>query len=298
MDMVTVIVVIVAAIFIYAVVTMFRKSSGSQDSAPRSDPGSRQSSSSGTSDTYSAPQGRPRRRYGKWVGGGLGFAFGGPIGAIIGIALGSMFDGASSAQYNVYRETPRGDFSMSLLVLAAAVMKADQKILRSELDYVRGFLISQFGEIEGNRMVMMLREILKQDINVPDVSRQVGQYMEYSSRLQILHFLFGIASADATYHPDEVAVIEQIAGYMGVSSTDFASLKAMFVKNNFWAYDVLEITKEATNDDVKKAYRELAKKHHPDKVGHLGEDIRKAATEKFQKINAAYEEIKKERNMI
>jgi len=294
--MVTVIVVIVAAIFIYAVVTMFRKSSGSQESGSRSDPGNRQTSS-GTSDPYSAPQGRPRRRYGKWVGGGLGFAFGGPIGAIIGIALGSMFDGAGSVQYNAYRETPRGDFSMSLLVLAAAVMKADQKILRSELDYVRGFFISQFGEIEGNRMVMMLREILKQDINVPDVSRQVGQYMDYSSRLQILHFLFGIASADATYHPDEVAVIEQIAGYMGVSSTDFASVKAMFVKNNSWAYDVLEINKEASNDEVKKAYRELAKKHHPDKVGHLGEDIRKAATEKFQQINAAYEEIKKERSM-
>lgn len=121
--------------------------------------------------------------------------------------------------------------------------------------------------------------------------------MDYSSRLQLLHYLFGIASADGVYHPDEVAVIERISGYMGISSSDYLSVKAMFVKNPSWAYDVLEITKEATNDEVKKAYRDMAKVHHPDKVGHLGDDIRKSATEKFQKINAAYEEIKKQRGM-
>ncbi|MBN1199684.1 MAG: TerB family tellurite resistance protein [Bacteroidales bacterium] len=234
--------------------------------------------------------------YGKWIGGGLGWAFGGPIGAILGFALGSMFEGRGAGQ-TVYRGTPRGDFAMSLLVLSAAVMKADQKVLRSELDFVRSFFYRQFGDEEGNRLINMLREILKQEINLPDVSRQVGQYMEYPVKLQLLHYLFGIAAADGLYHPDEVAVVEQISHYMGITSADFGSIRAMFVKDPGWAYQVLEINSDATNDEVKKAYREMAKKHHPDKVSHLGDDIKRSATEKFQKINAAYEEIKKQRNI-
>jgi len=300
MDIVTIIVVVIAGIFIYAVVTMFRRSSegtadGGRKTGETADGGRRTGETAdGHYEGYG--QSQPRKKYAKWIGGGLGFAFGGPIGALLGIALGSMFDGMGGSR-DLYRGTPRGDFAMSLLVLSAAVMKADQKVVRAELDYVRSFFLRQFGEQEGTQLMLMLREILKQDINIPEVSLQVGQYMDYSSRLQLLHYLFGIASADGSYHPVEVSVIEQISGYMGISSSDFLSVKAMFVKNPAWAYDVLEITKDATNDEVKKAYRELAKKHHPDKVGHLGEDIRKSATEKFQKINAAYEEIKKQRGM-
>ncbi|MBN1198335.1 MAG: TerB family tellurite resistance protein [Bacteroidales bacterium] len=246
-----------------------------------------------------APPRTTKRRggYGKWIGGGLGWAFGGPIGAIIGFSLGSMFEGASTGQY-AYRGTPRGDFAMSLLVLSAAVMKADQKVMRSELDYVKSFFYRQFGSTEGTRLIQMLKEILNQEINLRDVSAQVGQFMDDSSKLQLVHFLFGIAAADGHYHPDEIAVIEQACTYMGVSHADYLSIHAMFVKDPHWAYDVLEITKEAPDAEVKKSYRELAKRHHPDKVAHLGEDIKKAATEKFQKINAAYEEIKKQRGMV
>jgi len=195
----------------------------------------------------------------------------------------------------IQRHAP-GDFAMSLLVLSAAVMKADQKIMKSELDYVRNFFIQQFGMDEGTRLVSMLREILKQDINVPEVSAQVGQYMDYSVKLQLLHYLFGIASADGLYHADEVGVIENIAHYMNISSSDFQSVKAMFVKNPGWAYDVLEIPSSATNDEVKKAYRDLAKIHHPDKVGHLGEDIRRAATENSRRSMLPMRSEEAERN--
>ena len=177
-------------------------------------------------------------------------------------------------------------------------MKADNKIVKSELDYVRSFFIRQFGEEEGSRLMLMLREILKQDIQVQEVSSQVGQYMDYSSKLTLLHYLFGIAAADGEYHPDEVSVIETISGYMGISNQDFTSVRAMFVKDTNWAYTVLEITPDASNEEVKKAFREMAKKHHPDMVAQLGDDIKRAATEKFQKISAAYEEIRKQRGMI
>jgi DnaJ like chaperone protein len=295
MGIAEIIVIAIVALVIYSIYSMRKKPSGpgsgtseQDDSANASTPPPPRKDGSGT---------RRGGGYAKWVGGGLGWVFGGPMGAIIGVALGSFFDGMNTNNV-AYKGTPRGDFAMSLLVLSAAVMKADQKIVKAELDYVRDFFVRQFGLEEGNRLVMMLREILKQDINVQDVGIQVGQFTDYPVKLQLLHYLFGIAAADNLYHPDEVEMIESISGFMGVSHSDYISAKAMFVKNTNWAFDVLEITPAATDDEVKKAYREMAKKHHPDKVGHLGEDIKRSATEKFQKINAAYEEIKKQRGIV
>jgi len=287
MNLATIIILVVIGIFVYVLFNMRKRSSGED----------RQRSGVNEPDPGGDPRfTRKRRGYGKWIGGGLGWAFGGPIGAIIGFALGSMFERMGSGQF-AYRGTPRGDFAMSLLVLSAAVMKADRKVMKSELEYVRRFFYQNFGDVEGQRLVQMLHEILKQDIDVRDVSAQVGQFMDDSAKLQLVHFLFGIAAADGLYHPEEVAVIEMISGYMGVSNADYYSIHAMFVKNQNWAYDVLEITKNATDSEVKKAYREMAKKHHPDKVAHLGEDIRKAATEKFQNVSAAYEEVRKQRSI-
>ncbi len=255
--------------------------------------------SSHKSDKHSNPEpNRARRKsgYGKWIGGGLGWAFGGPIGGILGFVFGSMYDGMQSGKYEV-RSTQVGDFSVSLLVLAAAVMKADGKVLKSELEYVRNFFVRQFGEEEGNNKILLLREIMKQEINVRDVSLQIRQYMEYPSRLQLLHFLFGISSADGSYHANEVEMIRSISGYLGIRQADFNSIRAMFVKDTDSAYKILEITNDASNEEVKKAYHRMAIKYHPDKVAHIGEDVRNAAKEKFQKLNAAYREIKKQRGM-
>ncbi len=237
-------------------------------------------------------------KYGKWVGGGLGWAFGGPIGAILGFAFGSMFDGMQSGKYaHEAGTTARGDFNVSLLILSAAVMKADNRITKSELDYVKAFLIRQFGQQAGQEQLLALREILKQDYSVADVSKQIGQYMDYSARLQLLHYLFGLSGADGHTHPKEIELIETISSYLGIRMPDLKSIRAMFVKDINNAYQILETTPDANEEELKKAYRKMAVKYHPDKVAHLGEDVKKAATEKFQKVQAAYEEIKKQRGI-
>jgi len=234
--------------------------------------------------------------YAKWIGGGLGWAFGGPIGGILGFMMGSMFSGGvSNAQQ--YGRTQSGDFNISLLILSAAVMKADGKVKRSELDFVKRFLENNFGAAKTPQYVKMLGEILKQDFNVQDVSRQIAQYMGYESRMMLVQYLFGIAQADGDNHPSEIEMIQTIAGFMGISQRDYESIKAMFVKDTGSAYQVLKVSPDASNDEIKKAYRELAKKHHPDRVAHLGEDVKKAAEVKFTKLNAAYEAIKEERGM-
>jgi DnaJ like chaperone protein len=232
-------------------------------------------------------------KYGKWIAGGLGWAFLGPIGGIIGFALGSILD---SSQVSVTTsQTGRNSFMVSLLVLFSEVMKADGKVLKAELDYVKAFLTKTFGEEASREALMLLRDILKQNVPLMDVCHQIRDNMDYSSRLQVLHFLFGIANADGEISKSEVEVINRIANYLGISTKEFDSIRSMFIDNTEAYYTILEIDRNATIEEIKKAYRSMALKYHPDKVGHLGEDIRTAAEEKFKKVNEAYEKIKKEK---
>jgi DnaJ like chaperone protein len=239
--------------------------------------------------------------FGKWLGGGLGFVMGGPIGGLLGFLVGSMLD-STTEQSTTYTtrtaRTTQGDFGMSLLVLVAAVMKADGKVVKSELDYVKQFFVRQFGQESAKQALMMLKDIIKQEIPVRDVCLQISRNMDYSSRLQLLHLLFNVSLADSMIHPSEIEIIENISGYLGVASSDFLSIKNMFIPETNSSYKILEIDTSASNDEVKKAYRRMAMKYHPDKVSHLGDDFRKTADEKFKKVNEAYEKIKRERNIV
>ena len=242
-------------------------------------------------------------KFGKWIGGGLGFTLGGPIGALAGFVLGSFLDEADTVFDNSVPATgsqvvtTRGDYLFSLLVLITAVLKADGKILKSELDYVKEFLKRNFGNEGARHALGVLRDLSSQNIPVTDVSYQIRQSMDYPSRLQLIHFLFGIAAADALVHPEELRLVEQIALNLGISKNDYTSIESMFVPKTDWAYDILEIISSAADEEIKKAYRKMAGKYHPDKVSYLGEDVQKAAKEKFQKLNEAYRVICKERNI-
>ena len=240
-------------------------------------------------------------KFGKWLGGGLGWAVGGPIGAILGFVIGSVVDGSSDGQglrrIEPHRQTTAGGYFMSLLVLIAAIMKADGKVMRSELDYVKDFLRHNFGEDSSVEAVRMLKDLLNQNIPVGDVCRQIQRNMNYSARLQMLHFLFGIAQADKMISDEELKLIEFIAREMGISGSDYSSIKAMFVQDRGFAYKILEIEPVATDEEVKKAYRRMAMKYHPDKLANMGEDVQHAAQEKFKKVNEAYQIIEKERNI-
>lgn len=240
-------------------------------------------------------------KFGKWVGLGLGWALGGPVGGILGLAVGSIFDSGTNVTKTQGRDvrgrTLRGDYAASLLVLIAAVMKADGRVMKSELDYVKRYFVSRFGNDTASEAVVMLRDILRQEIPLRDVSRQLAQRLDYSYRLEMIHFLFGIASADDSVSDSENEVIHKISSHMGITDSDFQSIRAMFVSQTDASYKILEIESTASDEEVKKAYRRMAMKYHPDKVSHLGEDFKKVAHEKFRKVQEAYDKIKEERRM-
>ena len=256
----------------------------------------------------------------KWIGGVLGWSVGGVIGGIMGYAFGSILEHAVSGEFSANRDTDNntykgewgqntrsnnwkkqqtqpGDFGVSLLLLSASVMKSDNRVLKSELDYVKDFFKRQFGQDKAENYILMLRELLNKDFDLREVCIQIKTFMDHASRVQLLHYLFGLSLSDNQAHANEIETIRVVSSWLGVSPTDYESIKSMFIKDNKSAYKILEITSEATDDEVKKAYKKMAVKYHPDKVSHLGEDVQKSANEKFKEVNVAYEQIKKERGI-
>ena len=238
----------------------------------------------------------------KMLWGGLGWALGGPIGAIIGYSFASM-SGQSSTNYGgayqnrVYPKTQPGDFIVSLLVLFGAVMKADKRMLKSELDFVKQFLSKQFSQSQVQDFMTLFKDIIEQEYPLRDVCRQIVRSMDHPSRLELIHILFALSKADGHVDKDEVKVIQNIANYLNINQNDFNSIEAMFFRNTLSDYTILELKPNASDSELKKGYRKMAAKYHPDKVNHLGNDLRKLAEEKFKSVNEAYQNIKKERGL-
>lgn len=256
---------------------------------------------------------------GKWIGGFLGWiATGGsPMGALIGIFIGSLFDGNASPLLDSSfgrqdagdRSQAAGDrnsFLLSMLVLASYIIRADGKIMHSEMETVRQWLRQNFGEVasqQGDQILRKLFEEAKQqgDVRYRETIRsscqQIVQHTDYSQRLQLLSFLVMIAQADGRVDPTEVTALKEVARWMQMSESEVDSLLHLQGDSLDDAYQVLGVSPSATDEEVKKAYRRLALEHHPDRVAKLGDDVRRAAEKKFQEINAAKERIWKARGM-
>lgn len=241
----------------------------------------------------------------KWLGAGLGFSLGGPIGSVLGYVVGSFIDGFTKEdveRVKTYRTTSKnnqsGDFEISLLLLSAEVIKADGKVDQRELIHVRNHFKNMYGEQRASHAFKLFNGFIKnRQVSTRQVCMQIRQNLTHASRLQLIHFLFGIARADGFVTDPEVHAIKTIAGYLYINQYDFQSIKAMFYDSSDSAYRILEIDKSATNNEVKKAYRNMVKKHHPDKLQHLGEEHIKGAEEKFKQVQKAYEQLQKERGM-
>ena len=235
----------------------------------------------------------------KWLFVLIGYSFFRFPGAIVGYFLGNLIENFSTK--NKFKKSrvnniSSQEFELNLLALASLVIKADGKVTKQELDYVRSYFVSAYGRERANATFKIFNDNIKNlGISPVKISMLFNSALNYESRLQVIHFLFGIAKADGNVSVSEINKLLEFSNLLRLSHADFQSIKAMFINEVGGAYKILEIEKSATDNQVKKAYRDLAKKHHPDKVQHLGDAYVKAAQDKFQKVQKAYERIKQER---
>lgn len=256
--------------------------------------------------------------------GGLGWSMMGPIGGIIGFLIGRSLENRLNNRTGTggnpaferpdssrrYRNTGSPeDLSAALLALIATVMNADGVVRKSELDLVKRFLVSNYGEEKAKEMLLRLRELNKNDIPVYDVCRQIKYNTDYTTRYHMFDFLFSIASADLEILNSELSVLRKVATHLGINARDFLSISARHSAYSFGGgsdgsygggsattakdpYKVLGLDSNATDEEIKKAYRRLAMKYHPDKVEGLGEEVKRNAEAQFREINEAYETLK------
>ncbi len=241
----------------------------------------------------------------KWFAAIIGYMYFRLPGAILGFIIGTIIDNWSRSHGGFRgifgqgeRQVSPGDFELNLLSLSALVIKADGKVSQTEMDYVRSYFVQAYGKERANAIFRTFNEVIKErELSAARISQYLAHKTQYPARLQITHFLFGIAKADGRVSEAEARIIQEIASYLRIKNKDFESIKAMFFKSVDNAYKILEIEKTASNEEVKKAFREMAKKYHPDKLGHMDEAYRKGAEEKFRKVQEAYEHIQKERGL-
>lgn len=231
----------------------------------------------------------------KWVAAAIGYSFLRFPGAILGFMVGGFFEHLTKNSVQIRRSSYAINpetFQLNLLALSALIIKADGKIEQKELDFVRSFFIGQYGKERADSIFRNFNTQIKKEAQRLDQLTQVFvQQTAYETRLQILHFLFGIANADGHVSNVELEKLSQIASGMRLRLPDFESIKAMFVKNTDNAYKILEIESNASQDDIKKAYRRMAKKYHPDKLRGQDPAMIKGAEEKFREVQKAYETL-------
>ena len=254
----------------------------------------------------------------KFIGAGIGFFLLGRSfsGAIMGFVIGSLIDsvtkvraqfgtknGTGTAEdiFSYYQKRASGtnsDVATMLIALSAAVMRADGKVLKVELDYVKTFFSQQFGPQFSVTHLQTLKQFVNGgDIPLEQICADIKMRTQVEVRIQLLHYLFGIARADGHVSDIEIQIVQRIGNLLDIPATDFESVKNMFYRNVNSDYAVLGIESTATEEEIKKAYRQMAVRYHPDKVVQMGEEYQKGAKEKFQKIQEAYENIKKQRGM-
>jgi DnaJ like chaperone protein len=243
---------------------------------------------------------RPMSIWGKMAGAAAGLAVGGPIGALL---------GGFAGHFAIDRDKDGNDpgsgenqvaFTVGVIALGAKMAKADGIVTPDEVSAFKDVFKVPEGEMKN---VARVFNLAKQDVaGYEAYADQLASMFKDNKKLleDILDGLFHIAGADEVMHPAEEAYLGEVATRFGFTDTEFKYIKARHVASDKRdPYDVLEITPDISDNDLKAHYRKLVADNHPDKLLARGvpEEFVNLATEKIAAINEAYDEIARERGL-
>jgi DnaJ like chaperone protein len=259
--------------------------------------------------------------FGKIVGGTLGLFVGGPIGAIGGAALGHyVFDreadeqaggaargwgeqvGGGRWQQVRTQEQAQATYFVALFSMLGKLAKADGTVSQAEGEAFKAMLKQMpLGRDQRQFAINIFNEAKRSPYSIEDFADQFRQITGGRPEIhtQMVDMLYQIAAVDQHLHEREEEAIRSVSRILGLSDDQVDGIKAKYFEATGEHYKVLGISADASDDAVRSAYRELARKYHPDTVVSKGlpEEFVQFAHKRFQEIQAAYESIKAERNM-
>ena len=237
----------------------------------------------------------------KWgkllAGAGIGFLIGGPFGAILGAMLAG---GLGESERTFGAEAPSQErflFYSSLVSLLTLVAKADDQVSPEEARTIADFFKHElnFGEQELDVVRRLMKETIKVNPPAEAVAADFARISSAEERLALLRLIWMVAAADGRIDPREENIINRIAFALRIDAASQRGIAAEFHRSGDRNYEILGVTPEAGNKEIKEAYKRMAKQYHPDRVAHLGDEYARMAHEKFAQINAAYDAVRKER---
>lgn len=242
--------------------------------------------------------------WGKVIGGVAGFAVGGPLGAILGTVFGHAVDRQRS-QKNVGTspdslQTRQTAFTVAVIVLSAKMAKADGQVTRDEIDAFKR--IFEIPENEMRDVGRLFNEARQDAAGFEPYAKQIGDMFAHDPavRESLLGGLFQIALADGVVHPNELAFLKKVGRAFGLGDQDFERIQSAHMgTDNADPYQILGISQDTPDDEIKKTYRNLSRENHPDTLIAKGmpQEFVDVANEKMASINAAYDQISKERSL-
>lgn len=233
-------------------------------------------------------------RYEKWLGASLGWVMtGNPLGGLLGFIAGSLIESGEKKSSSKITEGI-SEFEMNLIVLASHLIKIDGKISMHEINFLQNFLDSHFEEKHTTKRKEVIHHCLTKEYDLTIASEQIRMYTPHATHVQVIRFLFDLAMSDGELHEREEYFIFRLAGYINVNDVDFRKIKAEHLEAKISVYEILGVRKQMSFAEIRMVYRQLVLKYHPDRNTTLSEPEKKKLGIKFQQIQEAYEQVKKE----
>lgn len=234
-------------------------------------------------------------KYEKWLGAGLGWAMtGNPLGGLLGFIAGSLLD-TDDKKTGGKAAVGLTEFETNLIVISSHLITIDGKVTMQEIAFLQQFLNTHFEDKHADKRKEVIHHCLNKEYDLNVACDQIRMYTPHATHVQVIRFLFDLALSDGDLNERESYFIFRLAGYINVNDVEFRKLKTEHLEVKTTAYEVLGARKEMSFSEIRMIYRQSVLKYHPDRNKDVSEAEKKKLADKFQKIQEAYQQVKKER---